>query len=95
MNSLPGKPQGRKRTPLPNPLPVRQGEGEATPGSLSALIQRQWGWGEGERSVCAPPRARLATAPPFHAELRVLSLRHIECRAIRLPSLSSTTARKP
>jgi hypothetical protein len=91
MNSPAGEPQGPKRAPLP----VRRGEGEATPRSLSALIQRQWGWGEGERSVCAPPRARLATAPPFHAELRVLSLRHIECRAIRLPSLSSTTARKP
>ena len=41
MNSPAGEPQGPKRTPLPNPLPVRRGEGEATPRSLSALIQRQ------------------------------------------------------
>ena len=47
MNSPAGEPQGPKRTPLLNPLPVRRGEGEATPRSLSALIQRQWGRGEG------------------------------------------------
>src|ERR1035441_1562735 len=41
MNSPAGEPQGPKRTPLPNPLPVRRGEGEATPCSLSGLIQRQ------------------------------------------------------
>jgi hypothetical protein len=45
MNSPAGAPQGPKRTPLPNPLPVRRGEGEATPRSLSALIQRQCGLG--------------------------------------------------
>src|ERR1035441_5827809 len=43
MNSPAAEPQGPIRTPLPNPLPVRRGEGEATPRSLSALIQRQWG----------------------------------------------------
>jgi hypothetical protein len=47
MNSPAAEPQGPIRTPLPNPLPVRRGEGEATPRSLSALIQRQWGQGEG------------------------------------------------
>jgi hypothetical protein len=47
MNSPAGAPQGPKRTPLPNPLPVRRGEGEATPRSLSALIQRQCGRAEG------------------------------------------------
>jgi hypothetical protein len=41
MNSPASEPQGPIRTPLPNPLPVRRGEGEATPHSLSALIQRQ------------------------------------------------------
>jgi len=47
MNSPAGEPHGPKRTPLPNPLPVRRGEGEATPRSLSALIQRQCPKGEG------------------------------------------------
>ena len=46
MNSPAGEPQGPKRTPLPYHLPVRRGEGEATPRSLSGLIQPQWGWGE-------------------------------------------------
>ena len=41
MNSPAGEPHGSKRTPLPNPLPARRGEGEATPRSLSGLIQRQ------------------------------------------------------
>jgi hypothetical protein len=48
MNSPAGEPQGPKRTPLPNPLPVRRGEGEATPRSLSGLIQRQCGLGQGD-----------------------------------------------
>jgi len=47
MNSSAAEPQGPIRTPLPNPLPFGRGEGEATPRSLSALIQRQWGRGEG------------------------------------------------
>jgi len=47
MNSPAAEPQGPIRTPLPYPLPVRRGEGEATPRSLSALIQRQWGDGLG------------------------------------------------
>ena len=47
MNSPAGEPHGSKRTPLPNPIPVRRGEGEATPRSLSALIQRQCPKGEG------------------------------------------------
>ena len=34
------EPQRPIRTPLPIPLPVRRGEGEATPRSLSALIQQ-------------------------------------------------------
>ena len=44
-------------SPHPNPLPVRRGEGEATPRSLSALIQRQYtpalpfGRGEGAASA--------------------------------------------
>jgi hypothetical protein len=45
MNSPASEPHGSKRPPLPNPLPVRRGEGEATPRSLSALIQRQWASG--------------------------------------------------
>jgi hypothetical protein len=55
MNSPAGEPQGPKRTPLPNPLPVPRGEGEATPRSLSALIQRQWGTGEGEEWASVVP----------------------------------------
>jgi hypothetical protein len=41
MNSSAAEPRGPIRTPLPNPLPFGRGEGEATPRSLSALIQRQ------------------------------------------------------
>jgi hypothetical protein len=40
MNSPAAESQGPIRTPLPNALPVRRGEGEATPRSLFALIQR-------------------------------------------------------
>ena len=49
MNSSAAEPQGPIRTPLPNPLPFGRGEGEATPRSLSALIQRQCSPAEGER----------------------------------------------
>ena len=41
MNFSAAELRGPKRTPLPNPLPFGRGEGEDTPRSLSALIQRQ------------------------------------------------------
>ena len=63
MNSSAGKPQGPKRTPLPNPLPVRRGEGEATPRFLSALIQRQCSFGEGVGVRGNRPSDQLRTSP--------------------------------
>ena len=61
MNSSAAEPQGPIRTPLPNPLPFERGEGEATPRSLSALIQRQWGRGEGaDLGFRDPKRVRMS-----------------------------------
>ena len=70
MNSPANEPHGSKRTPLPNPLPVRRGEGEATPRSLSALIQRQCTPAlfpsDGERVPVRAGEGRSVASPGFH-----------------------------
>ena len=66
MNSPAGEPQGPKRAPLP----VRRGEGEATPRSLSALIQRQCtpalSPSDGERVPVRAGEGRSVASPGFH-----------------------------
>jgi hypothetical protein len=61
MNSPADERQGPKLTPLPNPLPARRGEGEATPRSLSASIQRQWGGAKGLKTAAGCGRVRPVT----------------------------------